>query len=176
VYRTLAGARPPGLQADADGSRRAIPPLSKDITLDTWISDLVNVLEWEDLTDAIVVGHSYGGVMITGAADRVPQRIRPSGLPRLDHPQGRRERFLHPPARRRGRPPQARRVVGRSVTRGSGPFGVRDHGSDRPDDAATTGARAFARSQPGWRYVELAGGHDAMVTTPKGLLDILLSV
>lgn len=50
--------------------------LSGDITLDTFIEDVVNVLEWEDLTDVILVGHSFGGMTITGVADRVPQRIR----------------------------------------------------------------------------------------------------
>src|SRR5687767_4165040 len=50
--------------------------LSPGITLDTFVTDLVNVLEWEDLTDAILVGHSFGGIAITGAADRVPHRIR----------------------------------------------------------------------------------------------------
>jgi hypothetical protein len=46
----------------------------------------------------------------------------------------------------------------------------------KPDYAASAGARTFAKAQPGWRYVELAGGHDAMVTTPQGLTDILLGV
>src|SRR5690625_4251546 len=31
--------------------------LSEQITLDTFVQDLVNVLEWEDLTDVILVGH-----------------------------------------------------------------------------------------------------------------------
>lgn len=50
--------------------------LSRHITLDTFVTDIVNVLEWEDLTDVILVGHSFGGIAITGTADRVPQRIR----------------------------------------------------------------------------------------------------
>lgn len=50
--------------------------LSKDITLDIFVNDLVNVLEWEDLSDVILVGHSFGGIGITGAVDRVPSRIR----------------------------------------------------------------------------------------------------
>jgi len=47
-----------------------------DIDLNTHINDIVNVLEWEDLHDVILVGHSYGGMVITGVADRVPQRIK----------------------------------------------------------------------------------------------------
>jgi pimeloyl-ACP methyl ester carboxylesterase len=50
--------------------------LSKDIDLGVFIQDVVNVLEYEDLTNVVLVGHSFGGLPITGAADRVPQRIR----------------------------------------------------------------------------------------------------
>jgi pimeloyl-ACP methyl ester carboxylesterase len=47
-----------------------------DIDLNTHIQDVVNVLFYEDLHDAILVGHSYGGNVITGAADRAPERLR----------------------------------------------------------------------------------------------------
>lgn len=50
--------------------------LSKAIDLSVFIQDVVNVLKYEDLTDVVLVGHSFGGLPITGAADRVPQRIR----------------------------------------------------------------------------------------------------
>ena len=50
--------------------------LSKEITLDVFIDDLVNVLEWEDLTDVVLVGHSFGGIVTSGAADRASDRIR----------------------------------------------------------------------------------------------------
>lgn len=46
-----------------------------EINLETHIIDVVNVLEWEDLTDVILVGHSYGGMVITGVVDRVSERI-----------------------------------------------------------------------------------------------------
>jgi pimeloyl-ACP methyl ester carboxylesterase len=49
---------------------------SPDVTLDTHIQDVVNVLFYEDLQDVILVGHSYGGNVITGAADRIPERIQ----------------------------------------------------------------------------------------------------
>jgi pimeloyl-ACP methyl ester carboxylesterase len=49
---------------------------SPDVSLDTHIQDVVNVLFYEDLTDVILVGHSYGGNVITGVADRVPERIQ----------------------------------------------------------------------------------------------------
>ncbi len=46
-----------------------------DIDLDTHIADIVSILEMEDLRDVVLVGHSYGGMVVTGAADRVPERI-----------------------------------------------------------------------------------------------------
>jgi len=50
--------------------------MSGDINLDTHIMDVVNTLTTDDLEDVILVGHSYGGMVITGVADRVPERIR----------------------------------------------------------------------------------------------------
>jgi len=49
--------------------------LSPAVDLDMHITDIVKVLEFEDLRDVILVGHSYGGMVITGVADRVPGRI-----------------------------------------------------------------------------------------------------
>ncbi len=48
----------------------------EDVGLSSHIADIVNVLEFEDLDDVVLVGHSYGGMVISGVADRVPQRIR----------------------------------------------------------------------------------------------------
>lgn len=49
--------------------------LSPLIDLDTHITDVCNVLEFEDLTEVALVGHSYGGMVITGVADRMPERL-----------------------------------------------------------------------------------------------------
>jgi pimeloyl-ACP methyl ester carboxylesterase len=43
--------------------------------LDTHILDVANVLEFEDLSDVVLCAHSYGGMVITGVADRMPERI-----------------------------------------------------------------------------------------------------
>jgi len=50
--------------------------LSKSISMDMFVEDIVNVLKFEDLKDVILVGHSFGGPPITGTADRVPERIK----------------------------------------------------------------------------------------------------
>jgi pimeloyl-ACP methyl ester carboxylesterase len=70
----------------ADGHRVFRPTLtgqgekvhlaSTNIDLTTHITDIVNVILWEDLRDIVLVGHSYGGMVITGVADRVPDRIK----------------------------------------------------------------------------------------------------
>lgn len=46
-----------------------------DIGLTTHIDDVVNTILYEDLHDIILMGHSYGGMIITGVADRIPNRI-----------------------------------------------------------------------------------------------------
>jgi pimeloyl-ACP methyl ester carboxylesterase len=49
--------------------------LGPEVDLDLHITDVVAVLETEDLRDVILVGHSYGGMVITGVADRATDRI-----------------------------------------------------------------------------------------------------
>jgi pimeloyl-ACP methyl ester carboxylesterase len=49
--------------------------LSPEVTLDTHIDDVVNLIRWEELSDVVLCGHSYGGCVISGAADRIPERI-----------------------------------------------------------------------------------------------------
>ena len=56
------------------GERRHL--LSKDITLDTFRTDIVNVIEAEELSKIVLVGHSFGGLAISGVADVIPERIR----------------------------------------------------------------------------------------------------
>jgi len=49
--------------------------VGRDVDLDMHITDVVNVLHYEDLREVILVGHSYGGMVITGIADRAADRI-----------------------------------------------------------------------------------------------------
>lgn len=46
-----------------------------DINLTTHINDIVNVIIFENLHNVVLVGHSYGGMVITGVMDRIPERI-----------------------------------------------------------------------------------------------------
>lgn len=62
-----------------DKGHRVYTPSSSDpghCTLDDHISEAGRVLEDNDLTDIILVGHSYASFIITGVADRMPERIR----------------------------------------------------------------------------------------------------
>jgi len=49
---------------------------NKDINLDVHIQDIVNTILFENLHDIILIGHSYGGMVITGVADKLPERIK----------------------------------------------------------------------------------------------------
>lgn len=49
--------------------------LSQKVDLQTHITDVVNLIRWEELSDIVLCGHSYGGCVVTGAADRLADRI-----------------------------------------------------------------------------------------------------
>jgi pimeloyl-ACP methyl ester carboxylesterase len=49
--------------------------LSPQVDLDTHITDVVNLIRCEELSDVVLCGHSYGGCVISGVADRIPDRI-----------------------------------------------------------------------------------------------------
>ena len=49
--------------------------LDDKVNLATHITDIVNVIKWEGLGDIVLVGHSYGGVIVSGVADRMRDAI-----------------------------------------------------------------------------------------------------
>jgi pimeloyl-ACP methyl ester carboxylesterase len=56
------------------GERTHLP--SAAVTLATHVEDVVRHFEFEGLVDAVLCGHSYGGMVVTGAADRITDRLR----------------------------------------------------------------------------------------------------
>jgi pimeloyl-ACP methyl ester carboxylesterase len=50
--------------------------LAENVDLQTHVLDVVNLIQWEELKDVVLCGHSYGGMVVTSVADRIPQRIR----------------------------------------------------------------------------------------------------
>ena len=191
--------------------------LSPDIGLDTHIQDIVGLLVEKNLHGVILVGHSYGGMVITGVVDQVPERI--AHLVYLDT-------FV---------PRDGESMAGispiviyllRKQTRGDG-WGVDSRGTygvtTEPDlswvrskvtpqplktfeqplhlkNPAIVSAkprthidctgggfffslmrrilarRALPPTEAGWRLRQLPTGHDAMITMPRELADLLLEV
>lgn len=62
----------PTLTGVADKSHLNAP----SVDLGTHIADVVNLIRWEELSDIVLCGHSYGGMVVTGVADALPDRIR----------------------------------------------------------------------------------------------------
>jgi pimeloyl-ACP methyl ester carboxylesterase len=189
--------------------------LSKDITPDVFVKDLVNVLEWEDLTEVVLVGHSFGGIGITGAADRARSRIRHLlYLDSLIRVNGQSPFSVLPPdvvATRRNLAQEFSGGVSMPVPdpkafgvtepadvawlkakctpyplsiyenplKLNGPVGnglPATYIAVKPDYAPLSASRAFAKARSDWRYTAIEAGHDAMVTSPKALTDILLNI
>ncbi len=57
------------------GSGERRHSLSPAIDLEHWVVDVVDVIECEELEDIVLVGHSFGGMVISGVADRLEHRI-----------------------------------------------------------------------------------------------------
>ena len=66
-HRVLA----PSLTGHGDKGRL----LGPEVGLDTHIQDIVGLILENDLTEVVLVGHSYAGLVVSGVADRVPDRI-----------------------------------------------------------------------------------------------------
>lgn len=50
--------------------------LARGVNLETHTLDVLNLIRWEELNDFVLCGHSYGGMVVSGVADRIPERIR----------------------------------------------------------------------------------------------------
>ena len=175
--------------------------LSPSISLSTHIADIVNLIRWEELNDIVLCGHSYGGIVVTGAADRMPERI--AALVYLDAyvpESGTSWADLRPRATPPGLtlPPISAEVF--RVNEGDRQW-VDRMCTPHPVACATekltlTGAchtvprklyvraagfpstvfdRGYerAKSDPGWIAKELPCGHDAMIDMPDELTEIL---
>lgn len=187
--------------------------LSRDIRLQTHIDDVMAVIEAEELQGAVLVGHSYAGMIITGVADRLADASRVDRLIYLDAivPQpGESWSSGHSPETQAARraaierdgtlPPPSPDIFGLHgddadwVARRQTPHpgGVYDDPLqfdaqkiarfsrcfiDCTDPALPTIApsRARVRQEAGWSVVEIATGHDPMISAPDVLLDVLLA-
>ena len=196
--------------------------LSPDVGLATFIEDVVSVIETEELNDVILVGHSFGGTVISGAADGLLGRIRhlvyldaflpksgrsPFSLLPPDVVDARRSTAIEAPGLGGGKtlampppPPGAFGVTDPDdvawLTRHLRPHPIKTYEDTLVLQHAALGAgrpktfiactipqyptidptHQWVQSQPDWTYEELATGHDAMVTAPAALTEMLLRV
>ncbi|WP_417708588.1 alpha/beta fold hydrolase [Roseibium aggregatum] len=186
--------------------------LSPDITIQTFVEDIVRHLQFEDLSGVTLVGHSFGGIPITGVADLVPERI--AGLVYLDAimlesgetwfdllPQDLaedRRKLAETSSGGLSLPPAPPESFG--ITRLDDivflksrltphPFrtfttalelkhpvgnGLPAHYIECTDPSYPPAKVALARAQAkGWPVSQIATGHDAMVSEPERLADLL---
>lgn len=195
-----------------------LPLLGERITIDTFVQDIVEVIESEELEDAILVGHSFGGIPITGAAAKVARRL--SHLVYLDAAiveSGQSAFDMYPPADVRARTLSAQQHGGLAVPvpkvlapmwgitpdmadyawfmrrltphplatyatklQFDGPLGggvpTTYIECTAPVNPLIPGARALAKAQAHWSYVQFAAPHEAMITHPRELADLLLAL
>jgi MYXO-CTERM domain-containing protein len=186
--------------------------MSPAIRLATHIDDVLGIIESEELDNAVLVGHSYGGLPVTAVADRVAERI--AHLVYLDaivlrsgeswssvHDEATRAARREAIARTGSMPPIDPAALGLT---GAAAAWVRRRQRPHPgglydeplvfDEARVARipktyvdcnspalptidlSRRRARCDPGWRVVTLATGHNAMISAPDQLLEVLLSV
>lgn len=192
--------------------------LSPDIDLHTHIQDVMGLIEAEELQRVVLVGHSYAGMVVTGAADRL-LREKPGTLAQLvyldaalPHP-GESWSSHHSAETKQARidasrpsgglsfPPPDAAIFGLSgadrdwVNRRQTPQPFRLYQQPLDFDGARVAevprtfidctspalatiapSRQRVRSEPGWQVLEMATGHDPMVSEPKALADLLLNI
>lgn len=76
VARKLESAGHEVFRPTLTGCGERVHLANPDIDLDTHVSDIVNVMAYEQLNDVVLVGFSYGGAVATGVAEQVPERIK----------------------------------------------------------------------------------------------------
>ncbi len=188
--------------------------LSPAITLDTHIADVSAVIDAEELRDAVLVGHSYAGMVITGVAAHLAEANRLRHLVYLDAvvPSPGESWSSGHSAETRAARRQSIAEHGALPPPDPGAFGLvgADHAWVARHQTAQPGGvydaplhfdplrvarwpRSFidctapalatialmrqrVRSEPGWNIVEIATGHDAMISAPQALLDALLAL
>src|SRR6185312_1986762 len=187
--------------------------LNDTVGIETFFRDAIGVIEAEELTDIVLVGHSFGGAVITGVADRIPERIAQlvyldavvplngksalNCLPeetqaiRLRTAQATGGLTIPLPTETMFNLPAgadrdwvARRITPHPLAAYTDPIHL-DHpvgnGLPRvyiratdPVYPAVVPSYDRIREEGGWTLVDIATGHDAMVTAPEALADILL--
>jgi pimeloyl-ACP methyl ester carboxylesterase len=190
--------------------------ISSLVNLDTHINDVIQVVEFEELSDVVLVGHSYAGTIIAGVADRIAPRLKRLVFLDSQFLDSGKSLFDSLPKEMVEQRLKVIRETGGGVGAASispTAFGVKD-----PADVAWVTRRltpqpvgcysqvfvlknpmgngvpkvyidctvdpipnlnpmkARARSESGWTVKTLATGHDAMVTAPGPLTEMLIEL
>jgi pimeloyl-ACP methyl ester carboxylesterase len=212
VLPALWGAGHRVVTVTLSGLGRRAHQLSPAITLGTHVQDVVTAVRAEECRDAVLVGHSYGGLPVTGAADVLGEAVArlvyvDAVVPEPGHSWSTRNppevqqqrrtaiaRLGHLPAP----PPEAFGLAGADaawVARRQTPQPAGVYDDPLPFDDARWAARPrtfvdctapplatidpsrrLVREQPGWEVLEIATGHDPMVSAPEELARVLLAV
>lgn len=186
--------------------------IDRSIDLSTHVHDIMNAIEFEELNDIVLVGHSYAGLVVSMVADRMQRRI--SQLVFLDavlpvegqamiEPARQAETlerygddyllpvsgldFLgiaenHPSAewvRRRLTPHPLGTLLEPVIYLNGGPGDVPKtfiRCVDSPRLSLTRERDQRLEADPEWDYRTLDTGHDAMITAPADLANMLLEI
>ena len=175
------------------------------VDLQTHIQDVLAVIEYEDLRDFILVGHSYGGMVVTGVADRVPEKVRqlvyldafvPEDGQSLDDLTGQVregvEGWLLPPnppapdtraadlawnlPRRRHMPARCFSQKLRLAHAQPGFPCTYIHCTKKVGPDVFRQFADRLRDDAGWRFLEMDASHSPNLTEPEALAQLLLSV
>jgi pimeloyl-ACP methyl ester carboxylesterase len=76
VRRLLAGAGHEVFTPSLTGIGERVHLVSPQVDLSTHVTDMVNTVLYEDLDDLVLLGFSYGGMVVTGALDAIGDRVR----------------------------------------------------------------------------------------------------
>lgn len=148
--RAVASVRAPGLHTDVDSLGERSHLLSPDVTLDVFVQDIVNVLECEELTDVVLVGHSFG-VTDPDDARWLTKKMTP-------HPVSTYQEALN-----------LEGPVGNGLP-------VTYVAATRPVSGPVVPSADFVRNQKGWEYVEIEAAHHLPVIASEEVVDVLANV
>jgi pimeloyl-ACP methyl ester carboxylesterase len=191
--------------------------LNANVGLDTHIQDVLGVLKYEDLNDVILVGHSYGGMVIAGVAEKASTRIGhlvyldafvpEDGKSLADYQPPEVLQMFHEKTQTEGegfKLPCLIPAEAFGVTNDDDLAWVRPRLNPHPlktklDAIHLTNPKVaeiahtfiycnkpavgpfgqFAdrlKNDDSWQYLEMATGHDAMITEPEKLAEIVLGI
>ena len=153
---------------------------SPQVDLTTHVTDVVNAVTYEDLRDIVLLGYSYGGMVVTGVADKIAKRV--SALVYLDAflPESGQSLFdINIPANTQRFVANAGNYGGAAVpspltgAHKSVPRHVYVHGTVLPRESPFKPFYDRVKNDPAWSAHALACGHHVMLDLPEKTAEIM---